>query len=126
MKKIKVAIATLIIIPLIIAVCHIYLNRVSVNMVSILNDVEKYERASDANMAKQKLDYFQTKWGFHKQVIATFVRHAEIDFANQSAAKLKPLIDCEDKSQFYAECETLKMQINHIEDTEKFTIDNIL
>lgn len=126
MKKIKVAIATLIIIPLLILTGQIYLHRTALSMVSILDEVEKYERVSDTDKAKHVLDNFQTKWGFHKQIVATFVRHAEIDFANQSAAKLKPLIDCDDKAQFYAECETLKMQINHIEDTEKLTFDNIL
>lgn len=126
MKKLKAAIAVLIIVPLLIIADNIYLNRLSVKMTSIIDQAEQYERDSDTVKAKQTLQVFSEKWENHKHLLATFIRHSELDIANQSESKLKSLADSDDKSEFYAECDTLKMQINHIAETEKFCLDNIL
>lgn len=126
MKKLKAAIAVLIIISLLIIADNIYLNRLSVKMTSIIDKAEQYERASDTAKVKQTLQVFSEKWENQKHLLATFIRHSELDISNQSEAKLKSLADSDDKSQFYAECDTLKMQINHIAETEKFCLDNIL
>lgn len=126
MKKIKAAVAALIIIPLLITADNIYLNRLSVKMTEIINSAEQYERDSEPEKADRALETFSEKWEKNKHVLATFIRHSELDIANQSEAKLKSLAESDDKSQFYAECDALKMQVNHIADTEKFCLDNIL
>jgi thiamine biosynthesis lipoprotein ApbE len=95
-------------------------------MISILDKAEQSERSSDVDSAKSELQDFMNIWNSHRHMLATFIRHSEIDIANQSAAKLPELAVSDDRSQFYAECEVLKMQLNHIEDSEKFSIDNIL
>jgi uncharacterized membrane protein YvbJ len=126
MKKLKVAIATLLIIPLIIAASSIYLNRVTENMSAMINAAEQSERASDSQKVNLELASFNKSWNIHKHVIATFIRHSEIDIADQSAARLNVLAESSDRTEFYAECEALKMQLKNIADTEKFSIDNIL
>jgi hypothetical protein len=94
-------------------------------MVAELNQAEQSEQASNPQQAKNELDEFSVEWDKHKQVLATFIRHSELDLANQSVAKLKPLVDTDDASGFYAECETLKMQIRHLVEVEQFSPDNI-
>lgn len=126
MKKLKVAIVILIILPVSIGVSHIYLNSSSEKMVGMLSNVETSAREGDISSANMRLNKFMVVWEKNKPVYATFIRHAEIDLANQSAAKLKEYLADDEKSNFFAECETLKMQITHIADTERFSLDNIL
>jgi hypothetical protein len=125
MKKLKVAIAILIIIPLLIEASHIYLRHVTDSMVAQLNMAEQSQRLSNIQQTKLDLDEFSKAWNKNKMVLATFIRHSELDIANQSVAKLKPLTDTDDASGFYAECETLKMQIKHLVEVERFSPDNI-
>jgi hypothetical protein len=126
MKKLKFAIATLIIIPLVIAASHIYLRNVTEDMVTKINQAEQSERDSKTYQTKTELDGFSNEWSKNELVLATFIRHSELDIANQSIAKLKSLADTDDVSGFYAECETLKMQIRHLVEVERFSPDNIL
>ncbi len=125
MKKLKVAIATLIIILLLIGATHIYLRNVTQSMVNQLSVAEQSERAGNTQLAKKDLEAFSKEWDVNKHLLATFIRHSELDLANQSIAKLTPLTDTDDVSGFYAECDTLKMQINHLVDVERFSFDNI-
>ena len=126
MKKVKVAIAILIIMPILIGISHIYLNHASDQMADKISDAEDSARNGDISLSEKQLDEFSVEWNNNKRIFATFIRHAELDIANQSAAKLKPYLRNADKSNFYGECETLKMQMHHISETEKFSIDNIL
>lgn len=126
MKKVKAAVAVLIVISLLIVADNIYLRRMSYKMTAIIDSAEEYERDSQPQKAENTLKTFSVKWEKNKHLLATFIRHSELDIANQSEAKLNSLAESDDKSQFYAECDALKMQINHIADTEKLCLDNIL
>lgn len=125
MRKLKVAIAALIIMPLMIVSAQIYLDRASKELVDIINAAENSAKAGNIEESNAKIDDFLSEWYKNKRIFATFIRHAELDIANQSAAKLKPYLENEDKSNFYGECETIKMQIKHIAETEKFSAVNI-
>lgn len=125
MKKLVGSIAILIAIPIVIIAAHIYLGRVSVQMADEIYEAEQSARAGDVVQSGKYLKEFSGDWNVHKRVFATFIRHAEIDLANQSAAKLVAYLGDKDKSNFYGECDTLRMQILHIADTERFTLDNI-
>lgn len=125
MKRLKLAVGILIVLPIIIALSHIYLNSTTDKMADVISAAEKSARSGDISSSARQLDEFSTEWDHNKRIFATFIRHAELDFANQSAAKLKSYLDNDDKSNFYGECETLKMQIHHIAETERFSIDNI-
>lgn len=125
MKKLKIAVVILILLPTAIITSHFYLNASSEQMVTMLTGVEKSARSNTAASQKQ-LDAFMAVWNRNKVIYSTFIRHAEIDFANQSASKLKAYLNGEEKSNFFAECDTLKMQIRHITETEQFSLGNIL
>lgn len=126
MKKWKIAVAILIIMPILIGISHIYLNRVTDEMVDKINEAEVSAKAGNIALSGKQLAEFSVDWNKNKRIFATFIRHAELDIANQSAAKLMPYLDNDDRCNFYGECETLKMQIHHIAETEQFSVDNIL
>lgn len=94
-------------------------------MSDIINNAEKSAVSGDIDMAAKQIDSFESEWTFNRHIYAAFIRHAEIDLANQSAAKLRTYLKDEDKTDFIAECETLRMQIKHIADSEHFSLDNI-
>jgi hypothetical protein len=103
-----------------------FLYKGSDEMAKEISAAEDSARSGNYELAQQQIDTFIKDWDAHKKVYATFIRHAEIDLANQSASKLKAYLDDDNKSNFFGECEALKMQINHIADTERFTFYNIL
>jgi hypothetical protein len=125
-KKLKIAVAALVILPILIGISHVYLNHESDKMADMINSAEDSAKAGDVALSNRQLDEFAAEWDKNKRIFATFIRHAEIDIANQSAAKIKPYLDNDDKCNFYGECEALKMQIRHIAETETFCIENIL
>jgi len=126
MKKIKPTIIILIIIPIIIFSSHSYLKNVTSAMSETLNSAQMLAQSGDINGAVKMVDKFNNQWDKYKGVIATFIKHNELDIVNLSAAKLKPLIKNDSKGDFLAECESLKVQLHHIWETEKFSVDNIL
>lgn len=125
MKKLVAAVCILILMPVIIGITHMFLNSESSAMVKEISASEDSMRSGDLTLSRKQLDAFMDDWDNHKEIYATFIRHAEIDLANQSASKLKAYTGADDKSDFYGECETLKMQIKHIADTERLTFYNI-
>lgn len=104
---------------------HLFLNSTTQRMSDIINSAEKSAVSGNIDAASNQIDAFESEWAFNKHVYAAFIRHAEIDLANQSAAKLRTYLKDENKTDFIAECETLRMQIKHIAESERFSLDNI-
>lgn len=113
-------------IVLVIICCHFYLNRVTDGLAQTLTSAENAERAGNDAQTQRELEAFNRQWMSHREFIATMIRHSEIDLVNQSAAKLKAYAKGEDKAQFFAECDTLQLQIKHLYDVERFSWGNIL
>lgn len=125
MKNLKIAISILVILIAVISISHIYLYGSSERMADQISSAEKNVISGKTDNALKNIENFEGEWERNKHVFATFIRHAEIDLANQSAAKLSTFLKEDDKTDFLAECETLRMQINHIAETEQFNLDNI-
>ena len=125
MKRIYIAISILIILPMIIAGSQFYLKGTTDKMTELIVQAENSAKQKDTDKAKKALTEFSKEWEINNKIIATFVRHSELDSVNESDAKLLPYLESEDLSSFYAECETVKAQFHHIMHTEEFSIDNI-
>lgn len=126
MKRVKLAVAILLSIPVLIALTHLYLSRVTAQMNSYLRESYTLAEKGDNEQAKEKLEIFQTIWKKNDRIIATFIRHSELDTANLAAAKLLPLLENNEKGEFIAESQALELQFRHIWESEKFTFDNVL
>ncbi len=125
MKKWVAALCILAGITIGIGCCHIYLHRVTDSLAQTVAAAARDEHAGKTQQAKQELDAFNRDWDKNREIISTFIRHSELDLVNQSMEKLEPLSGGEDKAQFYAECETLEMQLKHLYDVERFTLGNV-
>lgn len=127
MKKTMTAIIIIIAVILLVIASNLYLIHVTNELAVTLTQSEKYARSGNITKAKANVRSFLASWDIDKHILGTFIRHAEIDIANQSASKLLSYLDYKDgRSNFMAECDTLIMQLHHIADTEKFTVDNVL
>jgi hypothetical protein len=102
-----------------------YMQKETQEMVELIKASETSVYAGDFERAEKSVNEFSEKWDTNRKVLCTFVRHSEVDIANESAAKIKPYLNAEDKSDFFAECEILKFQIKHISETESYTLYNI-
>lgn len=126
MKKLLSAVIIIAVIITGVIFAQRYMLTESEKMVAVLRQAEYYAKSGDDAQADEYLDTFAKQWDINKKIWCTFIMHEEIDIANQSAAKLKPYLADENKSNFFAECEALKFQINHIAQNERYTLDNIL
>ena len=95
-------------------------------MSKILDKAETQVSDGNKKEAANQIAAFTKSWNKDKKLMGTFIRHSELDIANVSAAKLQAYLDDENDTDFLAECESLKMQLHHIMDTERFTFDNLL
>lgn len=126
MKRVKLAIAILIIIPVLVFSSHYYLKHATTSMSQILCKSETLAQQGKKKEAAKQVASFQSEWDKNKAIMSIFIRHDELDTVNLSTAKLKPYLDDDSTSDFCAESETLKFQLHHIWETEKFSIDNVL
>jgi hypothetical protein len=126
MKKLKLAISILILIPILIFSSHYYLRHATTSMSQILSKSETLVEQGKKKEAAKQVASFQSEWNKNKAIMSVFIRHDELDTVNLSAAKLEPYLDDNSTSDFCAESETLKFQLHHIWETEKFSIDNVL
>ena len=126
MKKVKLAVAILICILALVIASQLYTKHVTNSMIDELTSAYTYANQNKKGDARQAIARLDGQWEGAKTVFATFVRHAELDSANLSIAKLRPLLENDEKGDFDAECKTLEFQLHHIWETERFSLDNIL
>ncbi len=81
---------------------------------------DDYENANDYLQDAQTI--FQNSEGY----LGAVVRHAELDSAFLSFARLSALLQVQDKDSYIEECEVLKKMIEHISDMESLSIRNVL
>jgi len=91
-----------------------------------LGNAEMFLQQDNKTEAAKQVAAFNSSWERNKTIMSTFIRHSELDTVNLSAAKLKPYLKYSDTAEFCAESESLRFQLHHIWETEKFSIDNVL
>jgi hypothetical protein len=125
LNKLRIAIILLLIIPALIAGTHLYLRAATDEMCSELTSAQKYALADDKKEAARQVAAFTKSWQNSSQIMATFIRHSELDPVNISAARLKPLLSEEENGDFLAESAATVAQLRHIWESDRFTPDNI-
>lgn len=125
MKRVKIAVAILILLPLLIFCVHLYLKQATEKMSDALVEAQTALLEGDKENAALQVAAFQKSWNSNKMVLGTFIRHAELDIINLSSVKLMPYLTNDENAEFFAEAESLKTQLKHLWESEKFNIDNI-
>lgn len=126
MKRLKYAIAILIIIPLCIIASHIYLKYSVNDMIEMIAKAQTCAQQGQKKEAAKQIAAFQSAWKKDRAVMSTFIRHDELDTVNLSSAKLGPFLNGNSEEEFFAESESLRMQLEHIRESDQFSLDNVL
>lgn len=125
MKRVWIAVVILLLIPTIVFVTHRYLHSATGTMSEIIGTAQSKAEEGNKKEAAKQIAAFEKSWDNNQRIMGCFIRHSELDTVNQSTAKLMPLLQDDNLTSFSAECETLKMQLHHIVETENFSFDNL-
>lgn len=126
MKKVWLAVALLILIPALLVVIHLYLGHTTAEMIEQLQKADTLAAQGKDADAEREVKEFLSLWKRKRNILATFTRHSELDPANLGASRLLPLLRNGETGDFSAECQSLVTQLDHILESDNFSIDNIL
>jgi hypothetical protein len=125
MKKLGVAAALLILIPALIFATHMYLKNATGRMQGTLAAAQSSAERDDIRSARGSVADFISQWHAQRHIMAMFIRHSELDTVNLSAARLNALLSLDEPEEFMAESASVSEQLEHIWETEKFSLDNV-
>lgn len=126
MKRLKVAVAILLLIPILLIFMQHYLRRTTDSMRDLVIQADQSVEAGRAEDAGRQVTAFCKKWEKSRMVLALFVKHSELDVVNLSAARLPAYLSHGEDGDFDAEAESLSVQLHHLWESERFSLDNIL
>ncbi|MFA6939899.1 MAG: DUF4363 family protein [Clostridiaceae bacterium] len=125
MKNIFVPFVLFIMLMLLIILPPRYLNKICGTLTDKTDDIELLVSNENWNdsyaLSVQLLDSWQDK----KTVFSIFAPHDEIDDINMEIYKLSQYVKCRDKAESLASIHLIKFLINHLNELNKVSIQNI-
>ncbi|MDR3543482.1 MAG: DUF4363 family protein [Desulfosporosinus sp.] len=103
-----------------------YLQTTTLALGTQLESVEQSISAQKWKTAQKDLNTAQQRWNQNKTWWTVLLDHQEIDNIDISMTRLEKYLKTQDISLSLGEVSTLKLQIDHISDTEKLNLQNIL
>lgn len=74
----------------------------------------------------QLVDDLDEEWREDKKILSIFIPHQRLEVISQSFSEMRVNAKCNEKSDSLAECEKLKVNLEHLRETELVKIQNIL
>ena len=102
-----------------------YLNKVSVNLEKLNDNIEEYINDDKWDKAYETSLEFRKRWESYSKNIKLFVNHEEIDNIEIELSKLPQYAKEKNKDESLASTQVLKFLIDHISSLEKINIQNI-
>lgn len=103
-----------------------YLQTTTLTLGAQLEAVEQSISTQKWEVAQKELNTAQQHWDKNKTWWAVLLDHQEIDNIDISMNRLEKYIETHDVSLSLGEVSALKLQVDHISDTEKLNLRNIL
>lgn len=98
----------------------------SVEILSVsLDEVKENVLNEERKIAKEKMQNVESQWKQKYYVLAYYIEHDELEKIETEITGLSSLIDVEEYKQCIEKLYTTKFLLNHIEQKEKFSIQNI-
>lgn len=91
-----------------------------------LETVEQSVSTKQWKVAQTELNTAEQGWDKSKTWLTILLDHQEIDCIDMSIKRLEKYIMAQESSLSLGEVAALKLLVDHIYDTEKFTLQNIL
>jgi len=103
-----------------------YLQTTALTLGAQLEAVEQSISTQKWEGAQKELNTAQQRWDKSKTWWTIFLDHQEIDNIDISMNRLEKYIETHDVSLSLGEVSAVKLQVDHISDTEKLNLQNIL
>ena len=103
-----------------------YIQTTTQSLGAQLETVEQSASAQLWQAAQKELNTAQQRWDKTKTWWTVLLDHQEIDNIDISMKRLEKYIETQDVSLSLGEVSALRLQVDQIYDTEKFTLKNIL
>ncbi len=103
-----------------------YIQTTTQSLGAQLETVEQSASAQQWQAAQKELNTAQQRWDKTKTWWTVLLDHQEIDNIDISMKRLEKYIETQDVSLSLGEVSALRLQVDQIYDTEKFTLKNIL
>ena len=98
----------------------------SVEILSVsLDEVKENVLNEERKIAKEKMQNVESQWKQKYNVLAYYIEHDELEKIETEITGLSSLIDVEEYNQCIEKLYTTKFLLKHIEEKEKFSIQNI-
>ena len=123
--RIKISIVILAIMVIFGCFSGLFIHKKCSELVNAITIIEKSVSDGDLESAENKAKSLEKKWSQFSQTAVLFVRSDKLTEAESTISRIIPLIqtDCDELS---AELSELKSRIQHISDSEKIHLRNIL
>ena len=103
-----------------------YIQTTTLALGTQLETVEQSISTQKWEAAQKELNTALQRWDKNKTWWTILLDHQEIDNIDMSMNRLEKYIETQDISLSLGEVSTLKLQVDHISDTEKLNLQNIL
>ena len=103
-----------------------YLQTTTLTLGAQLEAVEQSISTQKWEVAQKELNTAQQRWDKNKTWWTVLLDHQEIDNIDISMNRLEKYLETHDVSLSLGEVSALKLQVDHISDTEKLNLRNIL
>ena len=114
---------------LLLGVClgsYFYLVSSANRVLDIIPEIEEAVEAGDWEEANEEFDEAKGIWDKHKNIWQCFLIHQEIDDIESAFMKLQGYIETESTEETLSSLYDLAYSIDHVPDTERISIYNIL
>lgn len=102
-----------------------YLNKVSHSLTDKTEDIELLITDEDWSKSYTNSVQLLESWQENKTIFSIFAPHNEIDDINKEIYKLSQYVKCSDKAESLASVHLIKFLINHVNELNKASIENI-
>lgn len=118
MKRLYFALAILFALAVIVGTGTSFVYKANKDMTSIINKIEKSARADDILSAATLCESAERQWVDYEEKLNLFVNHAEVCEIGVSLSSLKPLIEHDEKAEFFCELNKVKTMLTHFASME--------
>lgn len=126
MNRVRVSITILITVMLLSILGLWYLHNTQQEMTQLLTQAYAAAEVDDYDGAEQLAEEFDRTWHRHEQYLILYIRHHQIDEITSTSARLAPLAANGEEGEFLAECKKILATLEHIYESEKFSLKSVL
>ncbi len=103
-----------------------YLEETFASLSSQVAAVEEAFTAGDHSAARSRMDELTASWDQAQAALSSLLQHEEIDNIKAEMLGLAALVDTDDRDDFFVTSARLQYYLEHIPNTDRICLENIL